>query len=69
MRTRAGHQGHVVALCDYCANTTEFIGLHHAEEKVKAQGWTIRRGNVRCRACTEIERFALARAVQRVLPC
>jgi hypothetical protein len=28
----------VVAFCDYCPNTTEFIGPRQAEEKVKAPG-------------------------------
>ena len=27
MRTHATRQGRVVALCDYCSNTIEFIGL------------------------------------------
>src|SRR3954453_11402897 len=40
MRTHATRQGRVVALCDYCSNTIEFIGLQQAEEKVSASGWT-----------------------------
>jgi len=63
MRTRPARHGHVVALCDYCPNTTEFTGLYHAEEKVKAKGWTIRHGRTRCAACSELERLILARAL------
>ena len=44
MRTHATRQGHVVALCDYCSNTIEFIGLQQAEEKVSAKGWIVRHG-------------------------
>src|SRR3954453_257289 len=40
MCTRATRQGRVVALCDYCSNTVEFIGLQQAEEMVSAKGWT-----------------------------
>ncbi len=65
MRTHAGRNGAVVAWCDYCANTAEFIGLREAEEKVKAQGWTVRHGKARCPACTENERVMLARSVWR----
>jgi hypothetical protein len=68
MLTRVGHNGYVVAHCDYCPNTTEFVGFHRAEEKVKAMGWTIRHGRARCPACTEIEQMALARAVKHALP-
>jgi hypothetical protein len=60
-----GRHGYVVARCDYCPNTTEFIGLQRAEEKVTAKGWTIRHGKIRCPACTELERAALTRAVRR----
>lgn len=64
MRTHPTRHGYVVALCDYCPSTTELIGPQQAEEKVKAQGWTIRRGHTRCRACSELERLALARAIR-----
>ena len=64
MRTHPVGQGHVVAQCDYCPNTTEFIGTQQAEEKVRAKGWTVRRGHARCPACSELERIALARAVR-----
>ena len=64
VRTHATRQGRVVALCDYCPNTTEFLGLQQAEEKVTAQGWTVRHGRTRCAACSELERVALARAVR-----
>jgi hypothetical protein len=64
MRTHTARQGYVVALCDYCPNTTQFLGLQQVEEKVRAQGWTVRRGKTRCRACSELERAALARAVR-----
>src|SRR3954447_4335497 len=40
MHTRATRQGRVVALCDYCSNTVEFIGLQQAEEMVSTKGWT-----------------------------
>src|SRR4051794_24887362 len=40
MRTHSTRQGRVVALCDYCSNTIEFIGLSQAAEKVSASGWT-----------------------------
>jgi hypothetical protein len=66
MRTYVGHNGCVIAWCDYCDSTAEFIGLRQAEEKVKAQGWTVRRGKARCPACTENERVMLARSVWRV---
>ena len=65
MRTHVGHNGAVVAWCDYCASTAEFTGLRGAEEKVVAQGWTVRRGKARCQACTEQERVMLARSVWR----
>jgi hypothetical protein len=64
MRTHPARHGHVVALCDYCPNTTEFIGPQQAEEKVKAQGWTVRHGHTRCRACSELEQIVLARAIR-----
>ena len=66
MRTHATRQGRVVALCDYCSNTIEFIGFHQAEEKVSAKGWTIRHGKSRCAACSELERLVLARALVRL---
>lgn len=44
MRTHATRQGRVVALCNYCANTIEFIGLQQAQEKVNTTGWTVRHG-------------------------
>ena len=66
MRTHATRQGRVVALCDYCANTIEFIGLQQAQEKVSAKGWTVRHGRTRCAACSELERQVLARALARL---
>ena len=66
MRTHATRQGRVVALCDYCSNTIEFIGLSQAEEKVSASGWTIRHGKTRCAACSKLERLVLARALTRL---
>ena len=68
MRTHATRQGRVVALCDCCSNTIEFIGLHQAEEeeKVSASGWTVRHGKTRCAACSELERLVLARALTRL---
>jgi hypothetical protein len=68
MRTHVGRHGYVVALCDFCPNTAELIGLQRAEERVTAKGWTIRHGKARCPACTELERAALARAVRFTLP-
>ena len=68
MRTHAGRNGAVIAWCDYCANTAEFLGLRQAEEKVKALGWTVRLGKARCPACTEHERVTLARSVWRSSP-
>ena len=65
MRTRAGRYGYVVALCDYCPNTTEFIGPLRGEEKVTAQGWTVRNGRARCPACMALERMVLTRALRR----
>ena len=64
MRTHPVGQGQVVALCDYCPNTIEFIGPRQAEEQVKAQGWTVRHGHTRCRTCSELERTVLARAIR-----
>jgi hypothetical protein len=64
MRTHPAGHGKVVALCDYCPNTTEFVGPRQAEEKVKAQGWTVRHGHTRCLACSELERIVLARALR-----
>src|SRR4051794_13763551 len=66
MRIHATRQGRVVALCDYCSNTIEFIGLQQAEEKVSAKGWTVRHANTRCAACSERERLVLARALARL---
>jgi hypothetical protein len=66
MRTHATRQGRVVALCDYCSNTIEFIGLQQAEETVSAKGWTVRHGKTRCAACSELERLVLARALTRL---
>ena len=66
MHTHATRQGRVVALCDYCSNTIEFIGFHQAEEKVSASGWTVRHGKTRCFACSELERLVLARALTRL---
>jgi len=66
MRTHATRQGRVVALCDCCSNTIEFIGLQQAEEKVGAKGWTVRQGKTRCAACSELERLVLARALTRL---
>ena len=66
MRTHSTRQERVVALCDYCSNTIEFIGLHQAEEKVSASGWTVRHGKTRCAACSELERLVLARALARL---
>jgi hypothetical protein len=66
MRTHATRQGRVVALCDCCSNTIEFIGLPQAEEKVGASGWTVRHGKTRCAACSELERLVLARALARL---
>ncbi len=66
MSTYVGHRGHVIVSCDCCANTVEFIGLHQVEKRVKAQGWTVRRGKVRCPACTENERAILVRSISRV---
>jgi hypothetical protein len=66
MRTHATRQGRVVALCDCCSNTIEFIGLSQAEEKVSAKGWTVRHGKTRCAACRELERQVLARALVRL---
>ena len=66
MRTHATRQGRVVALCDYCANTIEVIGLQQAQEKVSAKGWTVRHGRTRCAACSELERQVLARALARL---
>ncbi len=66
MRTHATRQGRVVALCDYCSNTIEFIGLHQAEETVSAKGWAVRHGKTRCAACSELERLVLARALARL---
>jgi hypothetical protein len=69
MRTHRGHNGYVVAWCDFCANTLEYLGaLPQAEEKVTAKGWTVRRGKARCRACAENERIVLARLVWRTRP-
>jgi hypothetical protein len=65
MRTHAGRNGVVMVWCDYCANTMEFVGRWQAEEKVKAQGWTVRGGKARCRACTEDEQAMLTRSVWR----
>lgn len=65
MRLQAGRNGYVIAWCDQCPNTTEFIGMSQAPEKLEARGWTIRGGKAKCPACTEIERLALARAVWR----
>jgi hypothetical protein len=44
MRTQTARYGYVIALCDYCPNTTQFLGLQQIEELVRAQGWTVRRG-------------------------
>src|ERR1041385_2655762 len=66
MRTHATRQGRVVALCDYCSNTIEFIGLYQAEEKVGAKGWTVRHGRTRCAACGELEGQVLARALAKL---
>ena len=66
MRTHATRQGRVVALCDYCPNTIEFIGLQQAEEKAGVKGWTVRHGKTRCAACSEFERQVLARALARL---
>jgi tRNA(Ile)-lysidine synthase TilS/MesJ len=65
MRAHTTRQGRVVALCDYCCNTIEFIGLSQAEEKVSAKGWSVRHGKTRCTACSERERQVLARALTR----
>lgn len=65
LRIHAGSHGYVVVECGFCPNTTEFLGMAHAEEKMKSQGWTVRRGMARCPACSEIERLAIARAVRR----
>lgn len=46
MRVYAGHNGYVIALCDCCPDTTEFIGRQRAEEKVAAKwllGWQMTR--------------------------
>jgi hypothetical protein len=62
MRTHMGRNGYVVACCDFCTNTTAYLGaLRQAEEKVTAKGWTVRRGKARCPACAENERIVLAR--------
>jgi hypothetical protein len=66
MNTYVGRKGYVIVSCDCCASTVEFIGLHQVEEKVKARGWTVRRGKVRCPACTENERITLARSISRL---
>jgi hypothetical protein len=66
MRTRATRQGHVVALCDCCSNTIEFIGLQQAEEKIGAEGWTVRHGKTRCTTCSEFERQVLTRSLARL---
>ena len=66
MHTHATRQGRVVALCDCCSNTIEFIGFHQAEEKVSASGWTVRHGKTRCAACSELEQLVLARALARL---
>jgi tRNA(Ile)-lysidine synthase TilS/MesJ len=70
MRTRATRQGRVVALCDCCSNTIEFIGLNQIvnqiEEKVSVKGWTVRHGKARCATCSELERRVLARALARL---
>ena len=66
MRTHATRQGRVVALCDCCSDTVEFIGLQQAEEKVGAKGWTVRHGKTRCAACSEFERQVLTRALARL---
>jgi len=69
MRTHMGHNGYVVACCDICANTTDYLGsLRQAEEKVTTKGWTVRHGKARCPACTENERMMLARSVGRTGP-
>jgi hypothetical protein len=69
MRIHMGHNGYVVACCDVCGKTTEYLGsLRQAEEKVAAKGWTVRRGKARCAACTENERIMLARLVRRTWP-
>ena len=54
MRTHLAGHGHVVAFCDYCPTTTEFVGPRQAEETVKPQGWTVRRGDTRCGAFSEL---------------
>jgi hypothetical protein len=68
MRIYIGRSGYVIVSCDCCANTAEFIGLYQVEERVKAQGWTVRRGKVRCPTCTENERMMLARSISRLHP-
>jgi hypothetical protein len=69
MRTHKGRNGYVIAWCDFCANTAEYLGaLRQAEEKVTAQGWVLRRGKARCPACAENERIMLARLVWRTWP-
>ncbi len=66
MRTCATRQGRVVALCDCCSNTIEFIDLQQAEEKVGAKRSTVRRGKTRCAACSEFERQVLTRALAKL---
>jgi len=68
MRTRAGHNGYLIAFCDHCRNTTEFIGPLRGEETVMAQGWTVRNGSARCPACTQVERMVLTRALRHAQP-
>ena len=68
MRSHTGRNGAVIVWCDYCASTIEFLGLRQAEEKIKDQGWTVRRDKARCPVCTEDERIMLARSVWRASP-